>query len=126
MSKDWGRKHVAPLGSLDDEARAELLCYFVVGQLVAWTRTGNWLALNHLVELALIWLRSNGLSGDSIEDCEFAFTDTPAIAQKFLGSPDFSHSDKLAQLFADGMRLDYRSPAVMAIYVVCEAAVQEM
>ncbi|MCX4156174.1 MULTISPECIES: hypothetical protein [Paraburkholderia] len=35
--------------NLDDEARAELLCYLVVGQLVARARTGEWLRTDHLV-----------------------------------------------------------------------------
>ncbi|WP_284692628.1 hypothetical protein [Paraburkholderia terrae] len=37
----------------DDEARAEMLCYLVVGELVAMARTGDWLRTDHLVELSL-------------------------------------------------------------------------
>jgi hypothetical protein len=41
--------------NLDDEARAELLCYLVVGQLAARARTGEWLRTDHLVESTRIW-----------------------------------------------------------------------
>ncbi|WOD14471.1 hypothetical protein [Paraburkholderia kirstenboschensis] len=46
--------------NLDDEARAGLLCYLVVGQLVALARTGGWLRTDHYVELLNIWFHSNG------------------------------------------------------------------
>jgi hypothetical protein len=44
----------------DDEARAEMLCYLVVGELVTMARTGDWLRTDHLVELSLVWMRANG------------------------------------------------------------------
>ncbi|MDE1011720.1 MAG: hypothetical protein OSB38_39270 [Paraburkholderia fungorum] len=45
---------------LDDEARAELLCYLAVAQLVARARGGDWLRTDHLVESTRIWLTANG------------------------------------------------------------------
>ncbi|WP_233886963.1 hypothetical protein [Paraburkholderia flagellata] len=45
---------------LDVEARAELLCFLVAGQLFAFAREGVWLRTDHLIELAQIWLASNG------------------------------------------------------------------
>jgi len=48
----------------DDEARGELLCYLVVGELVAMARTGDWLKTGHLVELAHIWMNANGARSD--------------------------------------------------------------
>lgn len=50
----------------DDEARGELLCYLVVGELVAMARTGNWLKTGHLVELAHIWMNANEVTGTNI------------------------------------------------------------
>jgi hypothetical protein len=38
------------LQHLDDQARAELLTYLLVGQLIAMARTGVWLGTNHLIE----------------------------------------------------------------------------
>ncbi len=45
---------------LGNEARAELLCYLVIGELVAMARTGNWLRTDHLVESSRIWLKTSG------------------------------------------------------------------
>lgn len=53
-----------PTRNFDDEARAELLCYLVVGELVAMARTGEWLRTDHLVESSRIWLRANGATCD--------------------------------------------------------------
>jgi hypothetical protein len=40
----------------DDEARAGLLCYFVVGEPVSMARTGNWLNTGHPVEPGRVWI----------------------------------------------------------------------
>jgi hypothetical protein len=50
--------------NLDDETRAGLLCYLVVGELVSMARTGDWLNTGHLVELARIWMNANGAGCD--------------------------------------------------------------
>ena len=50
--------------NFDDDARAELLCYLVVGELVSMARTGDWLNTGHLVELARIWMNANGAGCD--------------------------------------------------------------
>ncbi|MFX1767755.1 hypothetical protein PWP93_35270 [Paraburkholderia sp. A1RI-2L] len=42
-------------GSLDDEARVELLCFLVVGQLFAFAREGTWLRTDHLIGPAGKW-----------------------------------------------------------------------
>jgi len=50
--------------NFDDDARAELLCYLVVGELVSMARTGDWLNTGHLVELARLWMHANGARCD--------------------------------------------------------------
>ncbi|RAR47964.1 hypothetical protein C7401_1544 [Paraburkholderia unamae] len=52
---------------LDDEARAELLCFLVVGQIFAFAREGVWLRTDHLIESAQIWLALNGAECDWLE-----------------------------------------------------------
>ncbi|MFB9123321.1 hypothetical protein ACFFYR_08825, partial [Paraburkholderia dipogonis] len=47
-----------------DDARADLLCYLVVAQLVAKARTGEWLRTDHLVESGRIWCNANGARFD--------------------------------------------------------------
>ena len=44
----------------DDEARAGLPGYLVVGEPVSMARTGNWLNTGHLVEPGRIWMHANG------------------------------------------------------------------
>lgn len=42
--------------TLDGQARAELLCYLVVKQLLAHVHRGRWLRPDHSVESIRIWL----------------------------------------------------------------------
>ena len=106
-------------GNLDDEARAELLCYLAVGQLVARARTGGWLRTDHVVELLDIWLKGNGAQANW-QDRLYLGALSKNVALDFAGLPGFADSDSLAQLFTDGWRMDYRSPFVGQIYSACE------
>ena len=54
-----GYSRCRPVKTFDDEARVELLCFLVVGQLFAFIREGVWLRTDHLLESAQIWLSSN-------------------------------------------------------------------
>jgi len=88
-------------GRLDDEARAELLCYLVIGELVAMARTGSWLRTDHLVESSRIWLKANGATchwQDRIALAGAAAELAPGILRTFPLATERS----LAQLFADG------------------------
>jgi hypothetical protein len=105
--------------NLDDEARAELLCYLVVVQLVARARTGEWLRTDHLVESTCIWLTSNGADADWAERVHLGAL-SQQIALDFAELPRFADSASLAPLFTDGWRLDYRSPIVRGIHAACE------
>jgi hypothetical protein len=53
--------------NFDDEARAELLAFLVVGQLIARARSGDWLVPQHVTESVLLWLASNGANCDAHE-----------------------------------------------------------
>lgn len=105
--------------NLDDEARAELLCYLAVGQLVARARTGDWLRTDHMVELLTIWQNGNGAQVDWLDRLHLGAL-SEKVALDFAGLPGFADSDSLAQLFTDGWRMDYRSPIVRKIYEACE------
>jgi hypothetical protein len=108
--------------NLDDEARAELLCYLVVGQLVARSRTGAWLRTDHLVESTRIWLAGNGADADWTERVHLGAL-SERIALDFSELPRFADAASLARLFTDGWRLDYRSPIVRGIYAACKSEV---
>ncbi|CAE6827187.1 hypothetical protein [Paraburkholderia aspalathi] len=108
--------------NLDDEARAELLCYLVLAQLVARARTGEWLRTDHLVESTRIWLASNGAEGNWKERIHLgAISETVALG--FAELPLFWHADSLTKLFTDGWRPDYRSPIVREVYAACESEI---
>jgi hypothetical protein len=107
-------------GHLDDEARAELLCYLVVGQLVARSRTGEWLRTDHLVESTRIWLASNSAEARWTERVHLGAL-SEQIALDFAELPRFSDAASLAKLFTDGWRLDYRSPIVRGVYAACKS-----
>ncbi|CAE6840079.1 hypothetical protein [Paraburkholderia nemoris] len=105
--------------NLDDEARSELLCYLVVGQLVARARTGAWLRSDHVVELLTIWQNGNGAQVDWL-DRLYLRVRSEKMALAFAELPRFADSSWLAQLFTDGWRMDYRSPIVRTIYTACD------
>jgi hypothetical protein len=102
--------------NLDEEATAELLCYLVVGQLVARARTGAALRTDHVVELLTIWMNGNGAQADWLHLRILS----EKLARNFAELPGFADSSWLAQLFTDGWRMDYRSPIVRTIYTACE------
>lgn len=56
------------VNNLDDQARAELLSYVVIGQLVAHPRTSEWPGTDHMVDLMDIWLGGNGAHCDWLAD----------------------------------------------------------
>ncbi|MFM0258044.1 hypothetical protein [Paraburkholderia sediminicola] len=109
--------------NFDDEARAELLCYLVVGELVAMARTGEWLRTDHLVESARIWLQANGARcdwQDRVHLARMAAKLAPSVHASFA----LTTEPALAPLFTDGWMLDYRSPIVCDIHQLCADYVQ--
>lgn len=112
-----------PQVSLDDGARAELLCYLVVAQLIARARTGTWLRTDHLVESTRIWLAGNSADA-SWEDRVRLGALSETIALGFAEQPRFASAAELAKLFTDGWRLDYRSPIVRGVYAACCGGLQ--
>lgn len=108
-----------PASNFADEARAGLLTYLVVGQLVARARTGGWLRTDHFVESLNIWLNSNGAQADWLQRM-YLKSLSQIVALDFGNLPHFADDARLAELFMDGSRLDYRSPVVRSIHSACE------
>lgn len=104
--------------NLDDQARAELLCYLVVSQLIARARTGESLRTDHLVELTRIWLASNSAEASWTVRVHLGAL-SEQIALNFAEQPRFADAASLAKLFTDGWRRDYRSPTVRGMLDVC-------
>lgn len=106
----------------DDEARAELLCFLVVGQLFAFAREGAWLRTDHLIESAQMWLSSNGAQCDWLERARLVEA-SRVIAQQESEHPFPKDNQDLHKLFnlKTGWFLDYRSPIVQQVQAVCTA-----
>ncbi len=52
---------------MDGETGAELLSFLVVGEPLAYARSGAWLRTDHLIESCQIWLSSNGARCDWLD-----------------------------------------------------------
>lgn len=104
--------------NFDEEARTELLCNLVVGELVAMARSGEWLRTDHLVESARIWLKANGVSCDWQDRVHLAPM-AAELAPRVLATIRLTTERELAPLFTDGWMLDYRSPFVCDIHQLC-------
>ena len=87
--------------NLDDETRAGLLCYLVVGELVSMARTGDWLNTGHLVELARIWMNANG-AGCDWQDRVVIARMAADFGPDVLATFNLTSKKMLAPQFADG------------------------
>lgn len=104
---------------LQPAARANLLCYLVVAQLVGRATTGEWLRSDHLVETARMALGSLPEECGWLERIELARASAD-LAPQFLVFPCFQDKTALAGLFTDGWTLNYELPVVRRIYDVCK------
>lgn len=107
-----------PASNLDDEPQAELLCYLVVGQLVARARSGDWLRTDHLVELLSIWANGNRMQLGWLERVQLGHL-SEQVASRFARHAMLADTTALAKLFTNGWRLDFRSPVACTIYSAC-------
>ncbi|QGZ64582.1 hypothetical protein [Paraburkholderia acidisoli] len=107
---------------LDDEAKAELLTFLVVGQLFAFARVGEWLRARQLIASAQMWLDSNGAACDWLERARLVEA-CRAVAIEALDLPFPQLEADLVQLFNlnRGWFLDYRKPIVQQIHALSVA-----
>ncbi|MGT2474564.1 hypothetical protein [Paraburkholderia terrae] len=106
--------------NLDDEGRAELLCYLAVAQLIARAKTNEWLRTDHLVESERIWLSANGGSLEWFESVRLCRMSVE-LATSVWAIELLHDANELAMLLTDGWRLDYRSPIVRGLHDICAA-----
>jgi hypothetical protein len=106
-------------GLMDDETKAELLTFLVVGQLLAFARQGEWLRTDHLIESCQIWLSSNGARCDWLKRAKLVEA-SKRLAVEAYASPFPRDEAGLLELFNldGGWFLDYRSPVVRDIYLM--------
>jgi hypothetical protein len=109
-------------GLMDEETKAELLTFLVVGQLLAFARQGEWLRTDHLIESCQIWLSSNGARCDWLERAKLVEA-SKRLADEAYALPFPRDEAGLLKLFNldGGWFLDYRSAVVLEIYSLCSA-----
>ncbi|HKR44540.1 MAG TPA: hypothetical protein VJU59_33530 [Paraburkholderia sp.] len=108
--------------NLDEEAKAELLTFLVVGQLFALARTGEWLRTDHLIKSSQMWLSSNGATCNWLERAQLVAA-CRVVAIKALDLPFPEVEADMVQLFNlnRGWFLDYRKPVVQQIHAMSVA-----
>lgn len=104
-------------GNLDDEARAELLCYLIASHLAARSSAGQWLRTDQCIEFAHIWLKANG--GDCDSHVPTAFGEISADIAARVYALGLVTNDELVTLFTDSCRLDYRRRATQDLHDIC-------
>ncbi|POR54575.1 hypothetical protein B0G62_102183 [Paraburkholderia eburnea] len=107
---------------MDEETKAELLTFLVVGHLLAYARCGEWLRTDHLIESCQIWLSSNGARCDWLDRAKLVGA-SHALAQRAQLLPFPQDEAGLLRLFnlQKGWFLDYRSPVVREIHTMSVA-----
>lgn len=107
---------------IDDEARAELLTFLVIGQLFALAVSGAWLRTDHLIESAQIWMSSNGVQCDWLERARLVAA-SRELAVTMRAWPFPKEEADLLRLFnlRAGWFLDYRSDVVQRLHAFCAA-----
>ncbi|CAD6538028.1 hypothetical protein [Paraburkholderia metrosideri] len=109
---------MSTLRNFDDDARAAMLCYLVVAELVAMASTGEWLRTDHIVESSRIWMSANGVACDWQDRVALAGA-AVLLAPDILEAFKLTTGRSLTPLFSDGWMLDYQSPIVCETHGVC-------
>ena len=103
---------------MDEETKAELLTFLVVGQLLAYARCREWLRTDHMIESCLMWMSSNGAHSDWLDRAKLVEASRP-LAEEALASGFPRDETGLLRLFNldGGWFLDYRSSVVQKIHM---------
>lgn len=105
--------------NLDLRARAELLAYLVSSHLLAKQLTGEWLAPEHVVESATLWLNTNGGGANVVQRVTLS-SRALEVARRMQDAPFAGFPPQaITTLFCENLRLDFRSEAARTIYQHC-------
>jgi hypothetical protein len=104
--------------NLDDERRADLLCYLVIAQLIGRAKTGNWLRTDHLVESKRVWEQVNGVFPLWFEGVRLGEV-SMQLATTVWAVELLHDVDALAELLSATWEVNYASPVARGIYDIC-------
>jgi len=105
--------------NLDLQARAELLAYLVVSQLLAKAITGEWLSPLHTVESTRLWLLKNGGGADLVDRVRLSSCAAELATRVAERMPTVRKRDIAAGLIAENLRIDFRASIAREIYQAC-------
>nr|WKF60858.1 hypothetical protein HUO10_005380 [Paraburkholderia busanensis] len=109
-------------GPAGHSARADFLCFLVIGQMIARVRSGVWLPAARRDELLLIWsLACTQQEVSEYVDAAELGALSEVIADALASVPHMRDLATVTGLFADGGRLDYRVDRVQSLYRICAA-----
>jgi hypothetical protein len=104
------------------DTRTHLLCYLVASALASHAFTQCW-RVEHVVESARIWLARNRIAMSWLERVILGQLALRLSREHLAATKAVPHA-KVAILFADEMKLNYRSPLVTEIWQRCNRALR--
>jgi len=105
--------------NLDLQAKAELLAYLVLSQLLARALTGEWLSPLHTAESTGLWLLSNSGGADLIDRVRLSSCALELARRVAERTPTAQNRSVAASLIREKLRIDFRVPIAREIYQAC-------
>ncbi|MFP3643066.1 hypothetical protein [Paraburkholderia sp. SIMBA_054] len=105
--------------NLDLRAQTELLTYLVASQLLAKSATGEWLAIEHQVDLSRLWLVTHGDRADSLQRVSISSWAQRVAERVDMSFPIEIDVQSALAMFSERPRLEFGAPFVRTVYQVC-------
>jgi hypothetical protein len=105
--------------NLDLRAQAELLTYLVASQLLAKSATGEWLALEHQVDLSRLWLVTHDGRADWLQRISVSSWAQRVAERVNMSFPIEIDVQSALAMFSEQPRLEFGAPFVRTVYQVC-------
>lgn len=97
--------------NLDLRAQAELLTYLVASQLLAQSATGEWLAIEHQVDLSRLWLVTHGDRANWQQRVSVSSWAQRIAARIDMSFPIEIDVQSASAMFSERPRLEFGAPS---------------
>ena len=104
------------------EVKAELLCFLVLYEIVAFSVTGTWLRTEHLVESTRVWLRSHDQRAHWQTRIRLSRLAADLAYQVIETCDLVAPQHDTPRLLTSDMQANFASPRVVVIYARCVKA----